>query len=172
MTTAAQEFVYIHVDSERIKLLRAPTPRELAYAAREREDRIADHVSAAKSCLDKCERLGHQLDLGIESDLYIELDADFASTLRELVASVRIKYRLVGRQLEEAHKLADECDEAASLHEAAAALNDLEEQKEQAARVDNCGKRLEENERYNTVLCRQLHRQHLDAVAVFDCLRR
>lgn len=172
MTTAAQEFICIHVEPEKLKLLRSPTTRELAYAAREREARIADHVTAAKGCHDRCERLGHQLDLGIESDLYIELDADLASTLRELVASVRIKYRLVVRQLDEAHKLADECDEAASLHEAAVVLKDRDEQKAEAERVERCGKDIEEIERYNAVLYRQLHHQHLDAIAVFDSLRR
>lgn len=172
MNTAAQEFVYVHVEPEKLKLLKSPTPRELAYIARERESKIADNVTGSTACHERCERLVHQLGLGIESDLYIELDDDLASALRELVASVRIKYRLVSRQLEEARKLADECDEAAALHEAAIALNDRDEQKTQAERVERCGQNLEEIERYNTVLYRQLHRQHLDAIAVFDCLRR
>lgn len=172
MTTAAQEFIYVQYERETAARTAPPPLHDLVSEARDHETEIAERVSASKACHDKCELLVRQLDQGIASDLYVELDTDLASALRQLAASVRIKYKLVARQLEEAHKLADECDEASALHDAAEQLKDRDEQEEQAGRVLARVEQLRTIDRYNLVLYRMLYEQHRKALELFDSLRR
>jgi hypothetical protein len=170
MTTVAQEFLYVHL--EPVSNIKKAWPRDLVHEARSQQSEIAERVAAAKACHEKCEQLVRQLDRGIESDLYVEINDDLASALRQVASGVRIKYGLVLRQLEQAHQLADECDEAATLHDAAEALSDSDEQKEQAERVKDRLERLRKIQRYNDVLYRMIHGQRRNALELFDSLRR
>jgi hypothetical protein len=140
--------------------------------ARDIERVMDDRITAAKLQLDKCEHRVDQVEMALNSGMFDEFPMEPVYRLRELRASVRVKHQMLSRLLEQAHRLADECDEKVTLHEAAERLGEPERQRQAQGKLKELLTKLKSIYEETKAVYEQLSQQSSDQLTIFTRLRR
>jgi hypothetical protein len=140
--------------------------------AREVERDLADRIGASTSCHEQCERREKQVRLAIESDLFEEFDVDSIDRVRELAASVRVKHRLLAKQLADAHRTADQCDEMLTLYQAAERLHDEERLQRAEAKLQQLVDEIHALQAESNAVCDLLYQEAQEQLTIFERMKR